>query len=253
MVNLARWGIFLKVLPLGGLFAIVKTAIHYWGWEPWTFNALTGALLSAAIFTIALVLSGTLADYRASEGMPLQIANALETIADTNQAIAIAYGEYLATPLQQGLAQVNQKVLNWLETAGEFGAIDQSLDQLNPLFAKILTINGTAVLVNRMQMEQAKVRSLAWQMQVNRDTDFVQSTYVLLWLFLWSSTIVLLLIGTENFNEDLLISTFIFISFFYLLFLIRDLDNPFQYDGKSSVDVDLAVLHRTRDRLKNTF
>jgi hypothetical protein len=253
MVNLAKWGICLKVLPLGGLFAIVKTTTHYLNWEPWTFNSLTAALLSAAIFTIALVLSGTLADYRASEGMPLQIANALETIADTNQAIAGTYAEYAADPLREGLVRVNQNVLDWLETAGDFGGIDQSLDQLNPHFAKVLAINGTAVLVNRMQTEQAKVRSIAWQMQVNRDTDFVQSTYVLLWLFLWSSTIVLLLIGTDNFNEDLLISTFIFISFFYLLFLIRDLDNPFQYDGKSSVDVDLAVLHRTRDRLKNTI
>jgi hypothetical protein len=250
MINFVKWGILLKVLPWVSLFALAKAATHWLGWEIWTFNALTGSLLSAATFTIALVLSGTLADYRASEGMPLQIANALETIADTNQALAYAYPEYPAAPLQQGLVAVSEAVLAWLEAQGEFVEIAQELDRLNPLFAKILTIHGTPVLVNRMQTEQAKIRAVAWQMQVNRDTDFLQSAYVLLWIFLSSSTAVLLMIGTENFSENILISSFIFISFFYLLFLIRDLDNPFEYDGKSSVDVDLTVLRQTQERLR---
>jgi hypothetical protein len=33
------------------------------------------------------------------------------------------------------------------------------------------------------------------------------------------------------------------------LLLIRDLDNPFQSDGSSSVDVDLSLLDTTRSRL----
>jgi hypothetical protein len=43
-----------------------------------------------------------------------------------------------------------------------------------------------------------------------------------------------------------------FTSFTYLLLLIRDLDNPFEYNGKSSVDVDLGLLEATRDRLRQT-
>ena len=33
-----------------------------------------------------------------------------------------------------------------------------------------------------------------------------------------------------------------FTLFIYLLFLIEDLDNPFQYDGRSSVDVNTVLL-----------
>jgi hypothetical protein len=152
--------------------------------------------------------------------------------------------------LQQGLAEVNQSLLAWLEADGEFNDIDTALDRLNSLFAPILEINGAQGFLNRMQTEQSKIRSLAWQMQVNCDTDFLESAYLLLWIFLISSTLALLMIGTEDFIENILISSFIFISFFYLLFLIRDLDNPFEYNGRSSVDVDLSVLHRTGERLK---
>jgi hypothetical protein len=252
MTDFVKLGILFKVLPWVGLFLLAKLSTHWLGWEPWTFNALTGSLFSAATFTIALVLSGTLGDYRACENMPLQIANALETIADANQATAAAFPDYVAKPLQQGLARVNHALLDWLEAEGDFEAIDQSLDQLNPLFAQNLTVNTTAAgLVNRMQTEQAKIRSLVWQIQTNRDTDFLQSAYVLLWVFLSSSTAALLMIGTDNFSENILVSCFIFLSFFYLLFLIRDLDNPFEYNGKSSVDVDLSILHHIGKRLQS--
>jgi hypothetical protein len=46
---------------------------------------LTASLLSAATFAITILLSNTLADYRNSENLPMQIVNSLETITDTNQ------------------------------------------------------------------------------------------------------------------------------------------------------------------------
>ena len=85
MYDLVKWGILIKVLPWTELSCVVKLTMHWIDWEPWTFDALTGALFSAATFVIALILSGTLSDHRACEGMPAQIANALETIEDTNQ------------------------------------------------------------------------------------------------------------------------------------------------------------------------
>ncbi len=57
MFDRLKWGILLKVLPFTGLFTIAKFGIHQMSWEAWTFDSLTGALFSAAIFVIALVLS----------------------------------------------------------------------------------------------------------------------------------------------------------------------------------------------------
>jgi hypothetical protein len=68
---LLKWGIFLQVLPLTGIFALAKCAVHFLGWELWDFDALIAALLSAATFAIALLLSNTLADYRLSELLPM--------------------------------------------------------------------------------------------------------------------------------------------------------------------------------------
>jgi hypothetical protein len=249
--DLVKWGILIKVLPWTGLFCLVKLGMHWLDWEPWAFDALTGALFSAATFVIALILSGTLGDYRACEGIPAQIANALETINDTNQTIAAGYLEYQPQSLQQALENVSKSILDWLKIGAEFTAVDDTIDRLNPLLAKILVLDGGARLVNYIQSEQAKIRSLTRQMRGNRDTDFLGAAYVLLWLFLGGSIIALLLIDAERFSENLTVSTFMFTLFVYLLFLIEDLDNPFQYDGKSSVDVGLSALENVYIKLKS--
>jgi hypothetical protein len=44
--DLVRWGILAKVLPWTGLFCVVKLTMHWLDWEPWAFDALTGALFS---------------------------------------------------------------------------------------------------------------------------------------------------------------------------------------------------------------
>jgi len=64
-----KWRLFLKVLPLTGLFALAKVGVHTLGFEPWEFDSLTGSLFGASTFVLAFVLSGTLAAYNASEDM----------------------------------------------------------------------------------------------------------------------------------------------------------------------------------------
>jgi hypothetical protein len=248
--NLVKWGILIKVLPWTGLFCAIKLGMHSLAWEPWAFDALTGALFSAAIFVIALILSGTLSDYRTCEGMPAQISNALETINDTNQVIAARYPDYHPQILQQALVDISRSILDWLKEGKEFTVVDNSIDRLNPLLAKILELDGCAGFVNYMQAEQSKIRSISRLMRGNRDTDFLGAAYVLLWLFIGGSIFALLLIDAERFSENLTVSTFMFTLFVYLLFLIEDLDNPFQYDGKSSVDVGLSALENIQTKLK---
>jgi hypothetical protein len=237
-----KWGILQRVLPWTGVFCVAKWGMHWLGWEPWVFDSLTGALFSATIFVIASILSGTLSDYRACECMPAQIANALETIADTNQTLAAAHPDYQPQPLNTALANIPTSLLDWLTEGKDFTGVDAAIDRLNPLLAPLLAFAGGSGAVNYIQAEQAKIRSISRQMRSHRDTDFLGAAYVLLWLFLGGSIVALLLIDAQKFSENIIISAFMFTLFIYLLFLIEDLDNPFQYDGRSSVDVDLLPL-----------
>lgn len=249
LLNALKWRIFLKVLPLTLLFCLAKWGLHTLGWEPWKFDSFTGALFGTATFVIALVLSGTLGDYRSSEDAPSLIVNALESIQDSNQLVAASHPEYDPTPLKNGLVRITEAVQDWLLSGKDRSVIDRALDNLNDLFVPLEKWGG-APSVNRVQGEQAKIRLLISRIQGNRDSEFLGPAYVMLFIFLVGAVIALLLIGADSFSENLTVAAFLFTSFFYLLILIRDLDNPFQYDGTSSVDVDLSALKKLGDRLQ---
>jgi hypothetical protein len=243
-----KWQILLRVLPLTTLFCTTKLGMHYLGFEPWAFDSLTGSLFGAATFVTTLTLSGTLSDYGACARTPMLIANAIASIRDCSELLAAKYPEFDPQPIQTSLDRIVAAILSWLKENKAFEAVETAIAQMTPLLVPMLSLENGVTFSSRIQDEQSELRLLTQQMKANRDTDFLEPAYVLLWLFLSGSIVALLLIGAERFSENLTVSAFLFTSFFYLLFLIRDLDNPFEYDGKSSVDVDLSVLEAMGDQ-----
>ena len=63
----------------------------------------------------------------------------------------------------------------------------------------------------------------------------------------------LLLTSGDLLSKTVVVSGFLFTSFVYLVMLIHDLDNPFQYDGKSYVDIDLAIFDELLARLQGSL
>lgn len=249
--NLLKWQILLKILPFTLLFCGVKSAIHFQNWELWQFDLMTGSLFGAASFVIAFVLSGTLSDYRASEEMVSQIASTVESIQDTSQFVAVNHPDYDPAPLTQGLVEVVETVLAWLEQNQPPAKVSEALGDLSALFARLET-HTSGPIISRVQAEQGKLRQIVARIKLIRDTDFLPPAYVMLQVFLAGAIVALLLTDGAQLSKTLVVSGFLFTSFIYLVELIRDLDNPFQYDGKSCVDVDLSPLSEAIVRLQAT-
>lgn len=70
-INISKWGILLKVLPLTALFCLGKWFVHQTHWQIGKSDSQIGSLLAAVTFILAFVLTGTLSDYRASDPSPL--------------------------------------------------------------------------------------------------------------------------------------------------------------------------------------
>ena len=249
---MTKWRLFLTVLPFTVLFALVKVGMHRLGWEPWAFDSLTGALFGSATFVIAFVLSGTLREFNDSASMPVQIVNSLETIQDSSLLIAKLNPEYDPQPLTTELVAIATTVLDWLQQGKSIDAVEAALHRVNANLVGLLHY-GNGPIVSRAQSELAKIRMLISQIAIIRDTEFLGPAYALLEIFLAGTVVALLLIDAEHFSENLVISSFLVTSFTYLLLLIRDLDNPFQYDGKTCADVDLSLLGFVCDRLQNSI
>ncbi|NEQ46179.1 MAG: hypothetical protein F6K00_22625 [Leptolyngbya sp. SIOISBB] len=141
-----KWRLLFKLLPWALLFMGAKVGIHQLQWEAWTFDSLTGTLFAAASFILAFMLSGTLRDYHASIYMPIELANAIETIADANQLATEAHPDYDPVPLSTELTNLTQHLLDWLEHQKAIAPIDTSLAQLNIHFANVLVFGDIPVI-----------------------------------------------------------------------------------------------------------
>jgi hypothetical protein len=157
----------------------------------------------------------------------------IESIQDSNLLTAKTYPDYDPQPLRQSLLSLTQ----------DLRAALQAEQALQPLLVKVTDFHQLfagaekyASNMSLMQTEQGKIRGIIVQIKWVRDSDFIQPAYAILELFTIASTIALLLIGSEEITESIVVSSLLFVVFLYLLLLIKDLDNPFQYGGFSSVD-----------------
>jgi hypothetical protein len=244
----SKWRIFALTLPLTILFGMAKLLFHQQGWELWTFNALTSSLFGAATFIIAFQLNGTLSDYRSSDSLLTQFCVSIESIQDSNLLTAKIHPEYDPQALHKSLLSLTKDLRDVLQSEQPLQPLLMQTADLNSVFADLekYAIGSSMSLV---QTEQGKLRGILMQIKGVRDSDFIEPAYALLELFTIASTIALLLIGSEEITESIVVSSLLFVVFLYLLLLIKDLDNPFQYGGFSSVDSSLQVLDESIDRL----
>jgi hypothetical protein len=240
------------VLPFTLLFVLCKWAIYQLGWGNWSFDALASALVAATTFVTAFVLSGILTDYKLSEGLPAEICSCIEAIADCNRMEASNHGNYDPIPLQQALAGILEEIYNWLVKRYAIEPVLQGIADLSKWYA-ILEEYSAPPLISRLQAEQAKLRQIVMRIHVIRETEFVPAAYAILELFTAATVFALLFVRGEIFERDLMLSASLFTAFIYLQLLIRDLDNPFDYNGRSSADVSLAIVATTLNRLNQSL
>jgi branched-subunit amino acid transport protein AzlD len=245
-----KWQIFVKVLPYTILFCLAKFLTHRMGWEIGTFDPQTNSVFGAITLVIAFVLAGTLSDFKTSEALPIEICSAIEGINDTNTLIAASTPDYNPQPLLESLIITLETIRQWLLQSGDTAIV---FDQITALNLKLVPLNLVTPppLMSKVQAELAKLRFSVMRIRVIRDTDFVVSAYTLLQLYTVGAVVALILVGGEHFGRNLMLSVILVTGIFYLLLLIQDLDNPFQYDGASSVDVTLQDLDLTLDRLRD--
>jgi hypothetical protein len=244
-----KWRILFLVLPFTLIFVLCKIIIYQWGWGNWNFDAMASALVAATTFVTAFVLSGILTDYKLSEGLPAEICSCIEAIADCNRMEAKNHPQYNPVPFQLSLSELLEEIYNWLVKSNAIEPVLQKIADLSKWYA-ILEEYSAPPLIGRLQVEQAKLRQIIMRIHIIRETNFVPAAYAILELFTAATVLSLLLTQGNSFGRDLLLSSALFTAFIYLQLLIRDLDNPFDYDGRSSADVSLIVMNITLNRMK---
>jgi hypothetical protein len=244
-----KYSIFLKVTPYVILVLSLKLIAHYFNFEILSLNPFFPGIVAANVFLMGFLLSGVLSDYKESEKLPGELASSIYVIIDES---IIIYKTQKANTAKDCLISMNEMVehiLMWFHKKEKTKEIMDRIFNLSEYFLSYET-HLQANFIVRLKQEQKNMRTIVNRIHTIRETDFVSAGYhiaVCMTVFL---SLGLILSKIDPFYESMFFVGVITFFLTYLLFLIRDLDNPFGYYEHNSVeDVSLKALEDLQKNL----
>lgn len=251
----SRWKLALATFPLVAAVVILKFGAHYLGFEFLGLSSLFTAIISANIFLIGFLLSGTLSDYKESERLPVDLSASLETMADEALIIYQHRKSPEAKAFLHKLAQFSQSLVDWFYRKERTSALMASLVSFNDDF---LALEGQtqANFIVRLKQEQHAVRRMINRIHCIRETSFLGTGYTIAEIITFTLIVGLIFIKMDPFYESIFFVSFVSFMMIYMIRLIRDLDDPFGYgDAETAPDDEVALkpLLDSRKRLVSYY
>lgn len=249
-----KWRLLLTTLPIVAGALALKLALSRWlGFDGVIEFSDMSLVLTAGTFLTGFMLAGTLADYKEAEKIPAELACVLESIEETFVQASTGRPELDLTSQRKAVLTTAESLWGWLHRTIAQDALFTDLERLGATIT-VLEGHGCGPHASRALRELHNLRRHVTRIAVISRTGFVAAGYALL------EVLTILIIGMtilgkfKNGLTEIVLVPFVALIFVYMLRLIRDLDDPFDYapDGsRGSVEVELFPLKEYMDRLKS--
>lgn len=238
-------------MPFVLVIILLKFLIHYNGYEFLTLNSLFTAIISANIFLIGFLISGTLVDYKESEKLPGDLAASLEAMADEGLIIHKNKQSQEAKDFLLKLSQFSAAIVDWFYKKEKTQALMEKLRSFNDDFL-VFESQTQANFIVRMKQEQSGIRRMLNRIHTIRETSFLGTGYAIAEIITAILVFGLIFIKTSPFYESVFFISFISFILIYMIYFIKDLDNPFGYSEKDSLveNVSLKPILDTNRRME---
>ncbi len=247
-----KWSIAIKIMPLVILVALLKFLSHWFGLEVMELNALFTSLVAGTIFLIGFLISGVLSDYKESEKLPSDISASLKTLFDDAYTIYKLKNSETAFKFIQFQQSFTTSLIDWFYKKERKQSILKKISSMNEYFIEFDKENVQANYIIKLKNEQNSLRKMILRIDTIRDTNFIGSAYAILEAMGFLVAVGLLIIKIEPFNASLFITLLVTFLISYIFFLIKDIDNPFEYNikGERGTEVSLKPIHDLEFELK---
>ena len=236
-----KWNVALKILPLVILVGLAKFASHFFGIEVMELNALFTSLVAGTIFLIGFLISGVLTDYKESEKIPAELTASLRTLLDDSLTIKMVKGTETISQFILYQKSLIKSMNDWFYKKERTRNVLSLISGMNPFFADLEKEGIQANFIIKMKNEQNALRRLILRIDTIRDTSFTGSAYAIVEAMGFLTVLGLLLIKIEPFYASLFLTLLITFLISYMIFLIRDLDNPFDYSSKGETGTEISL------------
>ncbi|MCX5634729.1 MAG: hypothetical protein NTW55_02650 [Planctomycetota bacterium] len=247
-----KWTLAVTVLPYVAIIVLLKFGVHYFGFEFLSLSSLFTAVVSANIFLIGFLISGVLVDYKESEKIPGDMACSIETMADECMILYKGKKSAAAREMMQHLMEFGGMLIEWFHKKERTTKLLDKVSGFNDYFLA-LEAETQANFITRLKQEQNLLRKMIYRVHTIRETSFLGTGYAIAELITFILVVGLVFIKIDPYYESVFFVAFVSFILIYMIFFIKDLDNPFGYNLQDSLveDVSLKPLLDVRGRIKS--
>ncbi len=250
---MVKWRLMLTTLPFVGLAVALKVFVF----DPWLaaggivdFSDL-GFVLTGGVFLVGFMLAGTMADYKEAERLPAEVACSLETIEETFEQAAASKSALDARALRGLVRDTADRIDAWLHRKATFENVVSALEAVAQAMRQVEQAGATPIGVRGINELHGLRRSVT-RMSVISRTGFLATGYAMLETLTVVTVALLMIARFKSMLAETVLVGLITLIYVYMLRLIRDIDDPFEYrEGGTAgaAEVDLQVLDDYRRRL----
>jgi hypothetical protein len=216
------------VLFFAGVVTAIKLITIQYEFEPVQFSAILGSMISANIFLMGFMLTGVLADYKEAERIPDEVAVSVEAIFDQ------CYTTYKRTQNKDCLEFIQTlfafiKLLKkWFTKKIRTREVMYMLNSFNEQVLKIEALTQPTFIA-RIKKENSNLRRLLLRAYSIREKQFLGASHTIILLSMAFVLVSLVLTKYADTFEAMLYVFGFSAIFIFIVKLIYDLDNPFDY------------------------
>jgi len=237
-----KWGLMLKALIFTALLLIPRSIIDYFSYDTIPINPVVGAFITGAIFTIAIIFTGTFTDFKESEKAGGDLAAALKALYNDSRVLPLTDPE----PARMFRAHVRDlhRTMNRClkENCWNLDDVNRGMDTVNNDIRTLAFANVAPPLIAKLRNELGILDKMTNRMDVIIRTDFIPAAYALAEIATASVILLLMFVRIDPFFESALVFAVICSMLIGLLLLIGDMDNPFEIGEHTFADVDIETL-----------
>lgn len=239
-IKSSKWKLAIKVAPFVAGIVLIKLIIHQLGWEFLTLNSLFGAIISANVFLVGFLISGVLVDYKESEKIPGELACSLEVMADECYITYKNKKSKIAKDLLGRVCDLTSSIIEWLHKKEKTASVHKKITDLNDYFLALESLTQANFIV-RLKNEQNNLRRLITRIHSIRETSFNPAGYAIAEIISAVLCVGLVFTKIDPYYESIFFVAFVSFILIYMVILIKDLDNPFNYYEKENYADEVSL------------
>jgi hypothetical protein len=239
---MVKYGLILQSLAITAVLLVVRLAIDYMNLDVLSVTNLITAFVGGALFTIAIILTGTLTDYKESERIPGEMATSVSALyadCDLIRAPNTAITDIQKRHVRELLSTINASFKNNVWNSDDIKKVIRSI---NEDVYHLADNNVAPQFLVKLRTELTNIERMANRIQVIKKTSFIPAAYAIAELAAAGVILILFFVKLDPFYEGLVLFTVLSALLISLLLLIKDMDDPFEVGKKSYADVDLTIL-----------